>query len=171
MSDTPDWWGRILGGLGLVVSVATFVLGRRDRQPKVLLYAHRAPDRTGGSPFQSAHATAIGPDEPAIWPPARENLYLIVRCNKDTDLSKAWFQFGDQVVDVQSAQLQPPVRLLPHKEWHGWIPWNSVPNGVTEADAQTLGRAILTVTGTRVHESKPTPPILLLGGNVPGPEA
>ena len=169
MSDAPDWWGRILGALGFVTSVVAIIIGRLDRRAKVWLYAHRATDQTGGSPFQSAHATAIGPGESAIYPPARDNLYLIVSCDKETELSKAWFQFGDRVMDVQSAQPQPPLRLLPHQTWHGWIPWSSVPNGVTAIDAQTLGRAILTVTGAKVHVSKGTPNKLLLGGNVPGP--
>lgn len=63
------------------------------------------------------------------------------------------------------------MRLLPYKQWIGWIPWDRVPAGFIEAQAPPHGRAILTVTGDTIHDARPTPPNLMLGGNVPeGPE-
>ena len=93
MPNNVDWWARVIALGSFALAAVTFILNRLDRRPKVRVYAHRATDRTGGSLFQTAHATALGPSEPAIWPPARVNVYLIVVCDQETELSKVWFQF------------------------------------------------------------------------------
>src|SRR5436190_2496903 len=77
MADA-DWWARGLGLGSLAVAGIALALNRLDRRPRVRVYAHRATDRTGGSIFQSAHATALRPDDPAIWPPPRVDRYLSV---------------------------------------------------------------------------------------------
>jgi len=164
-----DLWARGISVASLVVSAVGLGLSRWDRRPRVWVYAHRATDTSGGSPFQSAHASAIGPGDVAIQPPRPDNLYLLVTCDREAELSKAWFQFEGQAMDVQSAQLRPPVRLPAYVTWHGWIPWRAVPPGISEAEAPSLGRATLTVTRDKVHVARPTPRNLLLGGRVPGP--
>ena len=73
MADA-DWWARGTSVGSLAVAIIALVLSRRDRTPSVSVYSHRATDRTGGSLFQSAHATAIGPDDPVIAPLLPVNL-------------------------------------------------------------------------------------------------
>jgi hypothetical protein len=143
---------------------------RTNAAPTVWVYAHYA-SADARTIWSWAHASGVSEEQSGIQSiaaPGFRNLYLMVMCDRETDLSKAWFEFDGQRLDADTAQGPLPTRLLPSQRWIGWITWDRVPAGFTEAQAPLHGRAILTVTGEAIHEAKPTPPNLMLGGNVPG---
>src|SRR5438128_2082950 len=71
---------------------------RTNAAPTVWVYAHYA---TGDARVVQSWAHASGVSEEqlgiqSITAPGFRNLYLMVMCDRETDLSKAWFEFRGQ---------------------------------------------------------------------------